>query len=221
MAAKGKASKAGDPMIISKSRVKAAVKKCNVGGEFYGALEAEVYLIGFTPSPARDVLQSAALFSGRLTWFDHHEWPPEDLEAVRQITGDENLHVTPGAGTSLPAVLEQSTRRSRFSDKLVDLATARFTQHDFERWTLFPWVTIACPPAPIDSHEVMLFGRYKPARHKVRLYVRPQNLTLTAPDRYWLIERKQASPIDSACHTLPKASADRSWKQLYSKVAMR
>ena len=42
MAAKGKASKAGDPMIISKSRVKAAVKKCNVGGEFYGALEAEV-----------------------------------------------------------------------------------------------------------------------------------------------------------------------------------
>jgi len=93
-----------------------------------------VYLIGFTPSPARDVLQSAALFSGRLTWFDHHEWPPEDLEAVRQITGDENLHVTPGAGTSLPAVLEQSTRRSRFSDKLVDLATARFTHHDFERW---------------------------------------------------------------------------------------
>ena len=42
MAAKGKASKSGDPMIISKSRVKAAVKKCNVGGEFYGALEAQV-----------------------------------------------------------------------------------------------------------------------------------------------------------------------------------
>ena len=32
----------GDPMIISKARVKAAVKKCNVGGEFYGALEGEV-----------------------------------------------------------------------------------------------------------------------------------------------------------------------------------
>jgi hypothetical protein len=42
--------------------------------------------------------------------------------------------VTPGAGTSLPAVLEQCTRRSRFSDKLVDMATGRFTQHDFERW---------------------------------------------------------------------------------------
>ena len=42
MAAKKKAAKTGDPMIISKSRVKAAAKKCNVGAEFYGALEAEV-----------------------------------------------------------------------------------------------------------------------------------------------------------------------------------
>jgi len=42
MAARKKAKKAGDPMIISKSRVKAAVKKCNVGAEFYGALEGEV-----------------------------------------------------------------------------------------------------------------------------------------------------------------------------------
>ena len=37
--------KAGTPsgaMIISKTRVKAAVKKCNVGAEFYGALEEQV-----------------------------------------------------------------------------------------------------------------------------------------------------------------------------------
>ena len=40
MAAKKK--KSTEAMIISKSRVKAAVKKCNVGGEFYGALEGEV-----------------------------------------------------------------------------------------------------------------------------------------------------------------------------------
>ncbi len=40
-AAKG-AAKKGDSMIISKSRVKAAAKKCNVGSEFYGALEAHV-----------------------------------------------------------------------------------------------------------------------------------------------------------------------------------
>jgi len=32
----------GDSMIISKSRVKAAASKCNVGSEFYGALEAHV-----------------------------------------------------------------------------------------------------------------------------------------------------------------------------------
>ena len=40
--ARGKPKKSPEAMIISKSRVKAAVKKCNVGGEFYGALEAEV-----------------------------------------------------------------------------------------------------------------------------------------------------------------------------------
>ena len=36
-----KATKSGE-LIISKSRVKAATKKCNVGGEFYGALDAAV-----------------------------------------------------------------------------------------------------------------------------------------------------------------------------------
>ena len=43
MAAKKKGAKAktGD-LIISKSRTKAAAKKCNVGSEFYGALDAAV-----------------------------------------------------------------------------------------------------------------------------------------------------------------------------------
>ena len=43
MAAKkaGKKKKTGD-LIISKSRTKAATKKCNVGGEFYGALDVVV-----------------------------------------------------------------------------------------------------------------------------------------------------------------------------------
>ncbi len=52
-------SSAGD-MIISKTRVKNAVKKCNVGGEFYGALEDHV----------RDVIKSAearAMANGRKT----------------------------------------------------------------------------------------------------------------------------------------------------------
>ncbi len=38
--AAGKAT--GGELIISKSRTKAATKKCNVGGEFYGALDAVV-----------------------------------------------------------------------------------------------------------------------------------------------------------------------------------
>lgn len=33
---------AGGDLIISKSRTKAAVRKCNVGGEFYGALDKAV-----------------------------------------------------------------------------------------------------------------------------------------------------------------------------------
>ena len=40
-AAKKKAKKGGD-LIISKSRTKGAVKKCNVGAEFYPALDAVV-----------------------------------------------------------------------------------------------------------------------------------------------------------------------------------
>ncbi len=42
MAAKKKAVPKGEAMIISKARVKASVKKCNVGAEFYDALEGEV-----------------------------------------------------------------------------------------------------------------------------------------------------------------------------------
>lgn len=36
------AKKKGGDLIISKSRTKAAAKKCNVSGEFYGALDAAV-----------------------------------------------------------------------------------------------------------------------------------------------------------------------------------
>lgn len=41
MAARKKAKTGGD-LIISKARTKAAVRKCNVGGEFYGALDKVV-----------------------------------------------------------------------------------------------------------------------------------------------------------------------------------
>lgn len=40
-AAKKRAGKPAE-LIISKARVKNAVKKCNVGGEFYGALDQAV-----------------------------------------------------------------------------------------------------------------------------------------------------------------------------------
>jgi histone H3/H4 len=45
MAGKKKAASkkgGGGELIISKSRTKAAVKKCNVGSEFYGALDQAV-----------------------------------------------------------------------------------------------------------------------------------------------------------------------------------
>jgi hypothetical protein len=82
------------------------------------------------------------LYRGRLTWFDRHAWPPEDLMALRNALGAEAIHGGVELDSSLPLVLESSTRRSRFSDKLVDLATGRFTQHDFERWGRLWWYRI-------------------------------------------------------------------------------
>jgi hypothetical protein len=41
-APKGKAKGATGDLIISKSRTKAAVRNCNVSGDFYGALDAYV-----------------------------------------------------------------------------------------------------------------------------------------------------------------------------------
>jgi hypothetical protein len=98
-----------------------------------------IYVIGFAASPARDALQAAALYRGRLAWFDHHEWPPEDLEGMREAIGDENLHVMPGAESCLAEILSVRTRRSRFSDKVVELATGRFSEHDYERWGRLWW----------------------------------------------------------------------------------
>jgi hypothetical protein len=40
--AAGSKKSAGGDLIISKSRTKASVKKCNVGSEFYGALDKAV-----------------------------------------------------------------------------------------------------------------------------------------------------------------------------------
>jgi hypothetical protein len=101
--------------------------------------DAQVILVGFSPSPARDVVQAASLYRGRISWFDRQPWPPEDLMALREALGADAIHAGEEIDSSLPLVLETSSRRSRFSDKLVDLATGRFTQHDFERWGRLWW----------------------------------------------------------------------------------
>jgi hypothetical protein len=104
--------------------------------------DTPIYVIGFSPSPARDVIQASALYRGRLTWFGRQAWPPEDRVALREALGANSVHGGEGIDSTLPLVLETCTRRSRFSDKLVDLATGRFTQHDFERWgRLWRWRT--------------------------------------------------------------------------------
>jgi hypothetical protein len=104
--------------------------------------DTPIYVVGFTASPARETLQAAALYRGRLDWFDWHDWPPEDLGALRAAIGADRVHVREGAGSCLPCVLSERTRRSRFSDKLVDLVTGRFTQHDYERWGRLWWTRV-------------------------------------------------------------------------------
>ncbi len=101
--------------------------------------DTPIFVVGFQPSPARDVIQASSLYRGRLTWFDRRAWPPEDLMALRQSLGREAVLGGEDIDSVLPLVLETCTRRSRFSDKLVDLATGRFTQHDFERWGRLWW----------------------------------------------------------------------------------
>jgi hypothetical protein len=102
--------------------------------------ETPIFVVGFSASPpARDTIQAAALYRGRLHWYDHHAWPPEDLNALREAIGADNVHIEPGSDGSLPSVIGERTRRSRFSDKLVDLVTGRFSQHDYERWGRHWW----------------------------------------------------------------------------------
>jgi len=125
--------------------------------------QTPIYVIGFTASPARDVIQAASLYAGRLAWFDHHDWPPEDLGSLREALGEPNVIVTPGAESSIPAVLSQRNRRSRFSDKIVELATGRFSQHDYERWGRVWWerlgVAAAKPGERRADIDPLLVGR--------------------------------------------------------------
>ena len=132
--------------------------------------ETPIYLVGFTATPARDTIGAAALYAGRIAWFDHHDWPPEDLESLRLAIGKENVHVQPGAGSSLPLVLDVRSRRSRFSDKLVELVTARFSLHDHERWGRVWWQRLGeLASRPGDKRaavEPLLVGRPSDLAHE-------------------------------------------------------
>jgi len=125
--------------------------------------QTPIYVIGFTASPARDTIQAASLYSDRIAWFDHHDWPPEDLESLREAIGEHNVIVTPGAESSIPAVLTQRIRRSRFSDKIVELATGRFSQHDYERWGRVWWERLGAAAAKHGERRAdidpLLIGR--------------------------------------------------------------
>ncbi len=95
----------------------------------------DVLLVGFTPHPhPTDTLNTAELFRGRLQWFDHHEWAIEDLERLREAIGDDAVLVVEGASGPLPAVARTTERRSRFTDKLVELSGRRLSEGDMEKW---------------------------------------------------------------------------------------
>jgi hypothetical protein len=105
--------------------------------------DTPIVVVGFTARPLRETLQTASLYRDRLVWYDHHEWPPEDVGAMKSAIGVDNVHVDAAAGSALAVVLSVCTRRSRFSDKLVDLLTGRFTAHDYARWGRLWWSRLA------------------------------------------------------------------------------
>ncbi|MFP8879549.1 MAG: hypothetical protein VCE43_08955, partial [Myxococcota bacterium] len=139
--------------------------------------QTPIYLVGFTASPARDTIGAATLYAGRIAWFDHHDWPPEDLDSLREAIGAQNVTVTQGNETSVSAVLLERTRRSRFSDKIVELVTGRFSQHDFERWGRVWWDRLASIAAQSGDRrnevDAMLVGRPSDLAREAALLTSP------------------------------------------------
>jgi len=102
--------------------------------------DTSICVVGFTAAPhARDCIQAAALYRDRIDWLDNHDWPPEDLSSLREELGEDCVHVVGGLESPMPLAQSHNPRRSRFSDRLVDLGVGRFTLHDFERWGRVWW----------------------------------------------------------------------------------
>jgi hypothetical protein len=97
----------------------------------------DLLLVGFNAQPVpHEVISTAELYRSRLEWFDHHDWPIEDLEMLREAIGRDAIQIVEGAAGPLAAVMEISERRSRFTDKLIDVSGRRLGQGDMEKWGL-------------------------------------------------------------------------------------
>jgi hypothetical protein len=95
----------------------------------------DVLVVGFTAQPRpKEVLDTAELFRGRLQWFDHHDWAIEDVERLRSALGRDSILIAQDAASPLAAVTEVTERRSRFTDKLVDLSARRMSESDMQKW---------------------------------------------------------------------------------------
>ena len=95
----------------------------------------DVLVVGFTAQPRpKEVLDTAELFRGRLQWFDHHEWAIEDVERLRSALGRDSILIAEDAASPLAAITQVTERRSRFTDKLVDLSARRLSEGDMQKW---------------------------------------------------------------------------------------
>jgi len=95
----------------------------------------DVLVVGFSAQPRpKEVLDTAELFRGRLQWFDHHDWAIEDLVRLRAVLGRDSIIVEENAASPLGAVSQVTERRSRFTDKLVDLSARRLSETDMQKW---------------------------------------------------------------------------------------
>jgi hypothetical protein len=95
----------------------------------------DLLLVGFTAQPTPlEVIQTAEIFRGRIQWFDHHDWPIEDVERLRDAIGRDAIAFESGASSPLAPISKITERRSRFTDKLIDLAGGRLSENDMAKW---------------------------------------------------------------------------------------
>jgi hypothetical protein len=97
--------------------------------------QTDLILVGFTAQPVpSETLAAARVYGQQLCWFDHHEWPVEDLERLREAIGEDAVFIADGYASPLALVQETTERRSRFTDKLLDFSGRRLSESDMEKW---------------------------------------------------------------------------------------